>query len=71
MKVNIKAVNHLIDTHFRGNKTWFAEEIGIDRAYLTRILNGKEIDYSPKCIRCLTAYCESNNLNYKDYIILP
>lgn len=71
MKVNICAINQLIDTKYRSNITWFAEEIGISRGYLTMILNGTENPQSPKLINHLTAYCKKNNLNYKDYIILP
>ena len=34
MKVNVIAVQELINEHFRGNQTWFAEEINVAPAYV-------------------------------------
>ena len=71
MKLNIKAINELIDTRYRSNVSWFADEIGINRSYLTMILNGKHQDNSPKVINHLCLYCKKKNLDYKKYIFLP
>ena len=38
MRVNVDSVNQLINTKFRGNQTFFAETIQIDRCYLNQIL---------------------------------
>lgn len=71
MELNIDAVLVLIKEKFRNNKTWFAEEIGVDGSYLNSILNGKAIKHSPKVCNGVINYCNKNNLNYKEYIILP
>lgn len=70
MRLNIKAINELIETRYRSNVTWFAEEIGVNRAYLTMILNGKQRDNSTKVINHLVLYCQKNHLNYKNFIFL-
>ena len=71
MKVNIENINKLIKENFRNNKTWFAEEIGMNPKYVIQILNGNESDESPKFIKCLLKYCKSKKINYNDYIFLP
>lgn len=38
MRLNIEAINKLIESQYRGNTTWFADEIGVNRSYLTMIL---------------------------------
>lgn len=69
-RLNVDAVNTLIEEKFRGNKTWFAEEIGVDYSYVHQVLNKKAIDYSPKIIKGFLKYCEKNNINPKPYIFL-
>ena len=71
MRLNIRAINELIESQYRRNITWFAEEIGVDRSYLTMILNGKQRSNSPKIINHLVSYCEKKHLDYKKYIFLP
>ncbi len=71
MKINTKALNELIEEKYRGNKTWFAEIIGLNPKTLIQLLNGSYSDESPKAIRCITMFCKNNKLNYKDYIFLP
>lgn len=71
MRLNIEAINKLIDSQYRGNTTWFADEIGVNRSYLTMILNGKQRDDSSKVIKHLVTYCEKKHLNYRNYIFLP
>ena len=48
METNIAALQELIKNDFRGNKSWFAEEIGIDRSYLNEILNKRKSASSNK-----------------------
>lgn len=71
MELNIAALLILIKDKFRDNKTWFAEEVGINKSYMNSILNGKAIKHSPKVCHKVIEYCERNNLDYKQYIILP
>lgn len=70
MRINIPNINKLIENNFRGNKTFFAETIGISREYVSQILNGKKEADSTKFCNATIRYCEKNNLNYKDYIFL-
>ena len=70
MKVNIENLQKLIAEKFDDNKTKFAETIGISREYISKILNEKENNYSSKLCNAIILFCESNNLNYKDYIFL-
>lgn len=71
MRLNIEAIKKLIESQYRDNTTWFADEIGVNRSYLTMILNGKQKDDSTKVINHLVSYCEKKHLNYKNYIFLP
>lgn len=68
MVINIEAVNDLIKTNFRNNKSFFADEIGVDRGYLSTILNGNGKEDSPKVCNGIIKYCKKNNIDYKKYI---
>lgn len=70
MRVNIVTLNRLIEEKFRGNQTFFAETIEIDRCYLNQVLNNKGNMNSSKICNAVIRYCEKNDLNYKDYIFL-
>nr|DAY63158.1 MAG TPA: ATP-dependent target DNA activator B [Caudoviricetes sp.] len=71
LKLNIEAVLELIKQNFRNNKAFFAETIGVDPSYLSSVLNSKAIDHSPKICNGIMKYCQDNNLDYREYIILP
>ena len=70
LRFNIDAVNKLIEEKFRGNKTWFAEEIGVDASYVNQVLNKKAIDHSPKMLKGFMKYCKEKNIDSKPYIFL-
>lgn len=70
MRVNIDAVNNLIISEFRNNRSFFAEKIGVNREYLSAILNGKVASNSPKVCSAIISFCKINGLNYENYIIL-
>ena len=70
MKVNIENLQKLIEEKFDNNKTRFAETIGISREYISKVVNEKENKDSAKLCNAIILFCESNNLNYKDYIFL-
>lgn len=69
MEVNVEAIQELIDEKFRGNVSWFADEIQVDKAYIASILNYKRDAKSNKFIVGIINYCKKNNLNYENYII--
>lgn len=70
MRVNIQSVKELIRERFRGNSTWFSEEIGVHSTYVSTILNNPEKSQSDKFCNSLIRYCELNNLDFKEYIFL-
>ena len=69
-RIDVNAVNTLVNEKFRGNKSWFAEEIGVDVSYVNQILNKKAIDHSPTMVKAIMKYCNENNLDEKKYIFL-
>jgi len=71
MRLNVEAILQLISEKFRNNKAFFADTIGVDRAYLSSVLNKNAINYSPKICNGIIKYCQENNLDYKNYIFLP
>lgn len=70
MRINVEAVNKLVDDEYRGNKSWLAEEVGVDKSYLNQILNKKVTNHSPKAIKGLLKVCERKKLDPKKYIFL-
>lgn len=70
VRINVDNVNELIKERFRNNKSWFAEEIGVNSSYLIQVLNKKEIDHSPKIINGIVDFCKRNKLNSNQYIFL-
>lgn len=68
MELNIEAIKQLIKERFKNNKTWFAEEIGVDRSYISKILNEKTPAKGFKIINAIIHYCVEKNMNYMDYI---
>lgn len=68
MEVNIEKIKQLVNEKFRGNQTFFAETIGVDRHYLNQILLGKQKASSPKLIRAIIKYCLNNKLKKEEYI---
>lgn len=70
MKINAQKIEELIENKFRGNLSFFAETIGIDRSYLYQILNKRKNENSPKTCNAIIKYCKKNNLNCEDYIFL-
>lgn len=68
MSINIEAVNELIRSKFRNNKSWFAEEIGVARSYLSLVLKRKKNNTSKKIIDGIIKYCKRYGLDYNEYI---
>jgi hypothetical protein len=68
--VNIEKINELIQNKFHGNQSKFAEEVGIQRVHLNKVIksNGK----GAGAIFCgaIINYCNENNIDYKEYIFL-
>lgn len=70
MRLNIEKIKELIKKKYRNNIAFFADEIGAERSYFTRILGGKVKSDSALICNKIIVYCEKENLDYKDYIFL-
>lgn len=66
MRINFINLQDLIKTNFRNNKTWFCEEIHIDRSYLYKMK--ERPSRCKKLCDNLSKYCNENNLNINNYI---
>lgn len=68
MEVNIEALQRLLEEDFKNNQTFFAEKMGLERTHVNKVFknNGK----GAGAIFCgaIIKYCNSNNLDYKEYI---
>ena len=71
MELNIREIKKLIKEYFRGNISWFAEEIGCSRAWVSEALNGGNNNKSSKICKGVIKFCNNNGLDYKNYIFLP
>lgn len=69
MEANVNSINQLIQKEYRGNQSWFANDIGINVSYLNEILNKRKSSRSNKLCLALIAYCERRKKDYKKYII--
>lgn len=69
METDIVALQELIKNDFRGNKSWFAEEIGIDKSYLNEILNKRKSASSNKLCLSIIKWCVKTRRDYRNYII--
>ncbi len=68
MQVNIEELKQLIQEEYRGNQTWFAEDIGINSSYMNEILNMKKSSQSNKLCLAIIKWCEKKKRNYRKYI---
>ncbi len=69
MQVDINAIDELIQEEYRGNQTWFAEDLGVNVSYLNEILNSRKSPKSNKMCIAIIKFCEKTSRNYKKYII--
>ncbi|WFD11980.1 hypothetical protein [Tepidibacter hydrothermalis] len=70
MKPNVKKLKQLVDNNFNGNKSAFANEIGVDRGQVSKILKDGTCAGS-QFYGGLFVYCEKEKLNFKEFIFLP
>lgn len=68
MIINIEAINELIKTDFRNNKSYFADEIDVNRGYLSEILNGTGNQNSPKVCNAIIKFCKKREIDCNKYI---
>lgn len=70
MKVNIKALEELLQKKFGGNQTAFAEATGLDRTHVNKVFRNKGKGAGSIFCGAIIKYCNENNLDYKNYIFL-
>lgn len=70
MEAKVENVKILIKEKFHDNNSYFAKEIGVGREYISAIVNRRIAADSPKFCNALIAYCEKNNLDYKEYVTI-
>ena len=68
MEAKIDKIESLVKEKFHDNNSYFAKEIGMGREYVSAIMNERINADSPKFCNAVIAYCERNNLDYRDYI---
>jgi len=70
MKPNITELQKLVDDKFGGNKSSFANAIGLDRGQVSKILKNGTCAGS-LFFGGLIAYCERDKLDFKRFILYP
>lgn len=69
IRLNTNNIKNLITQKYRNNLTWFAEEIGVDRSYLSLALNNRKENKKYSSIAlAIIIYCLKNKLNINEYI---
>lgn len=70
MYLNKVMILDLMNEECEGNYNAFARLIGVNVAHLHRFINNAESAAGPKLLGAVARYCESRNLDYRDYIFL-
>ncbi|GEQ22115.1 hypothetical protein CBU02nite_26210 [Clostridium butyricum] len=69
MELNKNALIELMNNKFNGSYTKLAKALGIDVAYVYRVLV-KERNCGAKFYSCIIQWCNSNDEDYNKYIFL-
>ena len=69
ISLNKNFIKQFVYEKYRNNLSWFAEEIGVDRSYLSIALNDEDNSkrYS-SIIVAILAFCEIKKLDYTKFI---
>lgn len=70
MEVNMVALKELLNNTFGGNQTMFAENLGIERSHVNKVLKNNGKGAGADFCGAVIKYCNENGLNYQDYIFL-
>lgn len=69
MRLNKAALTDLLNTKFNGNFTKFSKELGLNVAYVYRVLE-KDRNCGVKFYSCVIQWCKDNDVDYNQYIFL-
>lgn len=67
--INTDKIKELINRKYRGNISWFADDLNINSSYLSTLLNKNQKIRSDKLTVSIILYCKNNKLNYQDFLI--
>ncbi|WDU82312.1 hypothetical protein [Caloramator sp. Dgby_cultured_2] len=67
MKPNVKKLNDLVKEKFNGNKSAFANALGLDRAQVSKVLKDGTCA-GAQFYGALYVFCEKEKLDFRDYI---
>jgi hypothetical protein len=70
MELNKPAVIKLFNEHFNGNFSKFARALGVDVSYVYRVIE-KEKNCGVKFYTSVIRWCQENNMDYREFILLP
>lgn len=70
MKINIVALQELLQERFNGNQTLFAEEIGIERSHVNKVFKNEGQGAGAMFCGAIIKFCNNNGLDYQKYIFL-
>ena len=70
MVINTKALIQLLNERFEGNQSKMARVLGIDKHHLNKVINGNGKGAGKKIIGSIIKYCDTNELNFRNYIFL-
>ena len=72
MKINKpKFKKDIFESIFNSNYNKCAKSLGLDTPQLHRFINQERSEAGAKLLGCLFSFCDNNDLEFKDYIILP
>lgn len=70
MKINIQALLELLKIRFDNNQSKMARVLGISKYQLNTVFKNNGKCAGKKVIGSLIKYCDTNELNFRDYIFL-
>ena len=71
MLLNKGKLRLLMDEYSDGNYNRFAKKLGVEPAQLHRFLNDEHSQAGALFLGRFMVFCESNSLQFKEYIFLP
>ena len=70
MRINKEKVIALMNEYAKGNYNEFARMLNLNVAHVYRTLVHENTKAGPKFLGALISFCETRDLDYKDYIFL-
>lgn len=68
MKLNVEAIQKLVEDRFNGQLSKFVNELKMDYSYVNQIVKGHKSPGSKKLCDKVIDYCKRNNLDFHEFI---